>query len=95
VQINDNYLEQYTKGNKNASSVSKPELLSTHAENMNKRRKNKGKKHNISIHQFDEQTQKTIQETLEKERNNQKLEEDAALSKSVQVPKTEPLIKID
>lgn len=30
-----------------------------------KRRKNKGKKHNLSIHQFDEETQKTIKETIE------------------------------
>jgi hypothetical protein len=30
--------------------------MSTHSENMMKRRKNKGKKHNLSIHQFDEET---------------------------------------
>ena len=36
-----------------------------------KRKKNaRGKKQNLSIHQFDESMQKTIQDTVEKERLN-------------------------
>lgn len=53
-------------------------MMSTHNENIMKRRKNKGKKHNLSIHQFDEETQKTIQETIEQQQEQDKLHEETS-----------------
>ena len=52
VQIQDNYIKV------SQTEVPVPEM-STHSENIMKRRKQnkEGKKHNISIHQFDEETQ--------------------------------------
>jgi len=38
---------------------------SDHSSNMAARRKQRNKKQNVSIHQFDEQTQKSIQDALD------------------------------
>ena len=82
VFVNDNYMNDM-KESKDSKS--------THDDMIAKRRKNKGKKQNISIHQFDEETKKAFQDTLEKERLT--IEEEG-LSKSVQViPTTSELLK--
>lgn len=43
-----------------------------------KRRKNKGKKHNISMHQLDDDTRKQMEEAIEKERQAMMKEESDA-----------------
>ena len=65
VQINENYISQLGT-TENASSAESKE--SAHQERVNKRKNARGKNKNLSIHQFDEQTQRTIQNTIKEER---------------------------
>ena len=72
VEINDDYMARFTQ--------KEPEPISTHSENIMKRRKNKGKKHNISMHQLDDDTRKQMEEAIEKERQAMMKEESDALA---------------
>lgn len=69
VEINDDYMNQLSS--------------SQHKDMIKKRKKNRGK--NVSIHQFDEATQKSIQETVEKEREKIQLDEGESLKLSTVV----------
>ena len=76
VKINDDYLAQYNNQNEESESNKR------HNAKIQQRKNLRGKKQNISIHQFDEATQKTIQDTVEQVRLEKKQDK---MSRSVAV----------